>query len=252
MEMRSVKILALGILGLAIAFLLPSVQNYVLFGLALVPFVLLVAGQMVLPRSKRIIRVWFDPIILKIHGISIAVEPGTPAGRLSGRDMVYGYFKQWHEFEIVTHRFLVLAAIGLLSLGAMALAWRVQDSFITGASLYYLLFFAWMVLVGMARRWLWERRMLRLQGLSIGDFRIARGSRPFYSQMRYHFVDPEGHYRGGCVDTFSGEQQDDMTLVFYDQNAPDRNIPASALMFHKLVWKEQSRPREESARAESA
>jgi hypothetical protein len=32
-----------------------------------------------------------------------------------------------------------------------------------------------------------------------------------------------------------------MTIIFYDENNPDRSIPASALLFHRLVWKEQAR-----------
>ena len=94
--------------------------------------------------------------------------------------------------------------------------------------------------------------MLRLEGLSIASFRISGYSKPFYAQMRYHFVDPEGHYRGGSVDTLALPLKDDMTIVFYDEMNPDRNIPASALIFHKLLWKKQSPPVEEQTASERA
>jgi hypothetical protein len=250
MEMRSVRIIVLGIVGLTVALLFPAVQSYVLLAMAVLPFIFLVIGQLVLPRSRRIIRVWFNPIILEIDGEIFSLEPGVPMGRLSGRDLVYGYFKQWHEFTITTHRFLLLAAIGLISLVAAFFAWKVELDFFSGAGFYYLLFFSWLILVGLARRWLWERRMLRLEGLGIGSFRISGSSRPIYAQMLYHFVDPEGHYRGGSVDMLAFPQKDDMTIVFYDEENPDRNIPASALIFHKLLWKGQALPVEEQIASE--
>jgi hypothetical protein len=65
--------------------------------------------------------------------------------------------------------------------------------------------------------------------------------------MRYHFVDPEGEYRGGMIDMLAPRQEDDMTVVFYSEDNPDLNIPASALIFHKLLWKEQERHIEKTA-----
>jgi len=246
--------MVLGVVGLAAALLFPAVQSYVLLAMAALPFLFLVSGQLVLPRSKRTIRVWFSPVFLEIKGETFPLfEPGDAMGRLSGRDMVYSYFKQWHEFDIATHRFLVLGTIGLLSLGAMWMAWRVQGTlFLTGAGFYYFMFAGWVLMTALARRWLWERRMLRLEGLSIASFRISGYSRPFFAQMLYHFVDPEGHYRGGNVAMLALPQKDDMTIVFYDEEDPDRNIPASALIFHKLLWKEQAPPVEEQTASERA
>jgi len=43
------------------------------------------------------------------------------------------------------------------------------------------------LIVAMARRWLWERRMLRLEGVSMATFSVA--AHGIYQQIRYHFVD---------------------------------------------------------------
>jgi len=37
-------------------------QNYLLFAMAVSPLILLAVGQVFLPRSKRSIRVWFNPM----------------------------------------------------------------------------------------------------------------------------------------------------------------------------------------------
>lgn len=249
--MRSVRIFALGIIGLAAAFLLPFVQNYVLFAMAISPLVLLVIGQFWLPRSKRIIQVWFNPIVIECDGEVISLEPGTPIGRLSGKALAYSFFKQWHEFEIVTHRFFLLAGIGLISLGAVWLVWWVKDSLFEGIGFFYVTSSVWMVVILLAMRWVWERRMLRLEGVSMGSFSAETYSRPPYRQVRYHFVDPEGQYRGGCFDSMYCNRDDDMTIIFYDEADPEKSIPASALMFHKLVWKEQQPSAEERVEAEN-
>jgi hypothetical protein len=239
--MRSARIFALGVIGLSAAFLIQVVQSYVLTVMALCPLVLLLFGQFYLPRSKRTIHVWFNPIVIEYEGELTSPEPGTPLGRLSGKTLFYGFFKQWHEFEIVTHRFLLLSGIGLISLGAVWLAWRIKDSLFGGVGYFYAMGFLWVFIVSLAMQWVWERRMLRVEGVSMGSFSVKGNTKPPYRQVLYHFVDPEGRYRGGCFDSMWCDQDDDMTIIFYDESNPDRSIPASALLFHKLVWKEPNR-----------
>jgi len=238
---RSVRIFALGVIGLCAAFLIQGVQSYVLAAMALCPLVLLVVGQFYLPRSKRTIHVWFNPIVIEYEGELISPEQGMPLGRLSGKDLFYGSFRQWHEFEIVTHRFILLSGIGLISLGAVWLTWKIKDSLFGGIGYFYAMGFFWLLIVLLAMQWVWERRMLRAEGISMGSFSVQRNTRPPYWQILYHFVDPEGQCRGGCFDSMYCDQADDMTIIFYDENNPDRSIPASALLFHRLVWKEQAR-----------
>ena len=239
MEMRSVRIFVLGVVGLVAAFLIPAIQGYLLSVMAITPLVLLVAGQFWLPRSKRDIQVWFNPIIVEFDGEVFSPEPGTPLGRLSGKNLTYSLFKQWHEFEIVTHRFWLLAAIGLSSLAAVWLVTLIKADLFLGFGYFYVSCFTWTFVISLAMRWIFERRMLRLEGVSMGSFSAKTFTKPAYRQILYHFVDPEGHYRGGCFDSVFCDRSDDLTIIFYDEKNPDRSIPASALMFHKLVWKEK-------------
>ncbi|HEX5434702.1 MAG TPA: hypothetical protein VFY05_10730 [Candidatus Angelobacter sp.] len=233
--MRSVRILVLGVLGLAAALLFPLVQSYLLFTLAAAPLALLAFGQFYLPRSKRTIQVWFPPI-LDDDGEFFDPEPGAPFLRLSGKYLTYSFFKQWHEFEIVTHRFWLLLAIGLISLIAIWLVWRTRDNFLSGATFFYLVGSAWTLIVALAIRWGWERRMLRREGVAMAGFSIGRSTR-LLQHIRYHFIDNEGHYWGGVFDSMFCNREDDLTLVFYDEVSPEHSIPASALIFHKVVWK---------------
>lgn len=239
MELRSLRILALGMLGLAAALLFPIVQGYFLFTMALTPLVLLVLGQFFLPRSKRIIQVWFNATIPDDEDEPLTPEPGSPFLRLSGKDLPYSFFKQWHEFKIVTHRFWLLSAIGFMSLLMVWLAWRIQDSFMDGAALFYLAGSLWMLLVTLASRWGWERRMLQCEGIAMAGFSAER-STGLIQRIRYNFVDHEGHYWGGIFASMFCDRKDDLTIIFYDERNPQQSVPASALIFHKLVWKDTS------------
>jgi hypothetical protein len=136
--MRSVRIFVLGLVGLVAAFLIPPIQSYVLSVMAISPLGLIVIGQFWLPRAKRVIQVWFNPVILKFDEELISPEPGTPFGRLSGKNLTYSFFRQWHEFEIVTHRFWLLAAIGLSSLAAVWLVSLINASLTLAFSYYYI------------------------------------------------------------------------------------------------------------------
>ena len=239
--MRPLKIFGLGIVGLAAAFLIPLILDYLVLAFAACPLALLVLGQIYLPRSKRSIQVWFNPILIESQGeLFYLEEPGDPVGRLNGRELKYSFFKQWHEFEIVTHRFFLLGGIGLSALAALWLTSRVlNDVLFHGMSLIFASTSLWIIIISAAMQWVWERRMLRLEGLSIGSFFVSANARRPYKQVHYFFVDHEDNHQGGCFDSMACDQSDDMTIVFYDQADPKRSIPASALLFHKLVWKER-------------
>jgi hypothetical protein len=114
--------------GLILAFLIPTMYRYVLYAMAAGPLALLVLGQLILPRARRAIQVLFNPIVLELDGELISPEEGTPVGRLSGKVLNYSYFKQRHEFTIVTHRFWLLAAIGIVSLGLLRFVMTRRES----------------------------------------------------------------------------------------------------------------------------
>jgi hypothetical protein len=230
--MRSLRIFAVGVIGLVLTFLFVAYGSYVVLGMALLPLVLLAVGQLLLLQRRRTIQVWFDPNALELDDELISIQPGTPCGRLSGKDLAYSFFRQSHDFEIVTHRFFLLAAIGLLSLAeAWFASWALENQFEAVGSLYTI-GVVWFFTMSLAMRWVWERRMLRMQGISIGSLSVNNG------QLRYHFVDPHGEYRGATCNSVFSDRSDDMTLIFYDQDNPDRSVAASGLVFHKLIWKE--------------
>lgn len=233
--MRTLKIFGMGLIGLIAVFAVQIYFAYTLIAIALIPLALLIVGQFYLPHSRRAVSVWFDPAVFE-HSAHGAVLPL----RLSGKELKYTYFKQSHEFKIVTHRFWLLGIIGVLSLSAAAFASRVDDKeyFFHALRFMYLTGLIWLPVIFCAYAWLRERRMLRLEGLTIGPFSVYKSSQKHFSAVRYYFVDPNGEYRGGTMDSLLPAFPEDMTIVFYDPQDPERNIAAAGLNFHKLVWKE--------------
>jgi hypothetical protein len=109
--MRPLRIFAIGLVGLIFVFGIQIFFSYFLIAAALCPFLLLMVGQLYLPRSRRSIQVWLNPVVLTAQGELIPAEPGMPLGRLSGKEISYSYFKQRHDFRIVTHRFWLLSLV---------------------------------------------------------------------------------------------------------------------------------------------
>ena len=230
-----------GILGLAVVLWLALHPTPGLTVLVLIPLALMVAGQLYLPQSKRAIQVWFDPRILVevAEGDTLEVPLEEPM-RLSGRVIQPSHFKQWHEFEIVPCRYWLLLVLGASSLVAAVAIHRLdtRDFGFNGIGPLYFGAFFWLTCVTLAWRWFRERRALRMSGLALGSFSVAGSHYPTMRFIRYQFVDHEGEYRGGSFESMFCDQSDDLTLVFYDETDPDVSIPASAMMFHRLVWKE--------------
>jgi hypothetical protein len=238
--MRNLQIMGMGILGLIAAFWLAVYPVEGLTMVALVPFALIAAGQLYLPRSKRAIQVWFDPKILIELAEGETIElPLEQHMRLSGIDVQPSHFKQWHEFEVVTYRYWLLLALGLASLAGVVAIHRLgtRDFGFNGIGPLYWGALFWVACVSTAWRWLRERRTLRMSGLALGSFSVSRGHHPAMRHIRYHFIDHEGEYRGGSFDSMFCDQSDDFTLIFYDEDDPDVSVPASAMVFHRINWK---------------
>lgn len=238
--MRSLKIFAVGLVGLITLFAAQIFYGYFLVVAALCPLVFLIVGQFYLPRSRRSIQVWLSPVVLTVNGEPVSAVPGMPLGRLSGKEIIYRPFKQRHDFEIVPYRFWLLLVIGLISLGAATVAWWGKDFLFNRFAPIYLTASIWAPVVLASLNWVRERRMLRLTGLTIGRFSIQSCSRPPFCEVHYSFVDAVGGYRGGQVTSLFCAQEDSMTIIFYNEENPEKSIPASALTFHRLVWNEQS------------
>jgi hypothetical protein len=234
MELRTIRIYAFGALGLVVAFSFSFLESYLLLTMAVTPLLLLIVGQCYLPRSNRSIQLWFNP--LEIDGDPILHEPGEPLARLSGKVISYSYFKKTHDFEIVTHRFWLLGLVGFFSFGSIWYVFASWDVLFKGFLYFYAAGTIWMIVVLLATRWIWERRILRFEGLSLASHTVATNSKPPYRQIRYFFVDNKGDYRGAIFDSMVCDPRDTMTIIFYNESNPDQNVPAAGLMFHKLVW----------------
>ena len=148
--MRALRIFAIGLVALALLFLFPPYAHYLACGIALGPLLLLIAGQLYLPRSKQSIQVWLDP--------NIAAERGEVALRLSGRTVTYGYFKRWYEFTIVARHFVLLAGIGIASFSAATAAWFAGEIIFKHAVAVRILVEVWIFFLYLSWRWFWERR----------------------------------------------------------------------------------------------
>jgi hypothetical protein len=157
--------------------------------------------------------------------------------RLSGKSLSHSYFKQWLEFQIVSRRYWLLLILGTASPGAAGTIQLMKDLSFEGISGFYWGASLWPPCVLLAWRWLWERRTLRMSGMAIGPFEVRGSHRPPMRQIRYHFVDLQGEYHGGCIDSLFCHQSDDLTLVFYNKADPDESVPASTMIFHKLAWR---------------
>jgi len=248
--MRALRILLLGTVGLILAFLIQFYVLGLLIGIALLPFSFLVIGQFLLPKSRRAIQVYLQPI-----GLEFEDEPewldteareqldkalNAPA-RLSGRSIPPSYFKQWHEFQVEPHHFLLLLLVGLVSLGMALLVFVLKDALLNGVNLIFMALSLWSFACYLAWRWLWERRMLRRQGISLGSFYVSDGMRPGMKQVKYDFLDHDQERRGGAVDSLFVDHQDDLTLVFFNEANPDQSVPAAAMIFHKIAWSETNK-----------
>lgn len=221
--MRIVRIFLIGVAGLFVAIALRFWLKYAMVIVAGLPLLMIIAGQLYLPESKRSIRLWMNPNLLPYTDqVSL---------RLSGKPLSLGYFKQWHDFQIeVCHRWL-LAILILASFAGILVIWETDDlpmpnvfwGWGTGA---------WFLVCTLAWRWFCERRAVSTSGFALGTFRVTGQAGPLLKQISYQFVDHEGEYYGGSLRSLFCDAEDDLTVVFHDEARPEVSIPASAMIFH--------------------
>lgn len=225
--MRSLRIFALGTGVLFAALSLHFWEKWALLVVTAVPLIFLIAGQLYLVDSKRCIRLWMNPAVL---------EDGDQATlRLSGKIVSHGFFKRWYEFEIQVGNLWWLGIVALTSLATMAGVWVTDELPIPGSYWYYAGLLWWFVCY-LAWRWLWERRAMRQEGFALGSFRVVGMAGPRMKRVSYQFTDNNGEHWGGSFRTLYCDTQDDLTVVFYDERNPNISVPASAMMFHRLIW----------------
>jgi hypothetical protein len=228
--MRNLRIFAIGTAATVLAFTARFWAQYALFAAAGVPLAFLVYGQLFFPKSKRSLRLWMNPeVVGGLGGVNL---------RLSGKEVTLAFFKRWYEFKIEVFNVWLLAAIGLVSVGALAGVSTLHDLPMQGLSLVYFGGSVWLLVCYLAWRWIWERRAMRTTGISLGSFRVTRLEKPFMKRVVYRFTDVHGGYHGGSFRTLFCDTRDDLTVVFYNESDPEISVPASAMMFHKLRWAE--------------
>jgi hypothetical protein len=231
--MRALRIFGTGLAALIlISFASASEERvvYIVSVFTLSPLLLMIAGQLCLPNARRVLTVRLNPELFDgDFGEDIPL-------RLHGKTITPRYFQRWYEFTVVTHNFILLGCMGLVSLGTTATLWIFHDSVLTYLFPLRLLAMLWIYFVYLAWRWLWERRILQREGISAGPFNVSQVGNGLMKDIRYSFVDNKNQYQGGIVRSLFCDRDSDLTLVFYDERNPERSVPASALIFHRLVW----------------
>jgi len=92
MEMRPVGLIVMGIICLAAALLIPRCRTtYCCHGRQSSHFA--GCGQVFLPRSKRSIRVWFNPIVMNSMASSSPLNRGTHLDVSVGGSWMYRLFQ---------------------------------------------------------------------------------------------------------------------------------------------------------------
>jgi hypothetical protein len=230
--MNANRVLVLGFFGLLFVFTSSFYLRWALFAYALVPILLLIAGQVIVPTRKYQVQVWMD----SDSAPGIEVVPT----RICGRDISIGYFKKWHEFQIDCKNFLLLTTVGLISLGS---AYGIYDGWdlIPHSIILLNVSAAWLAIVYLAWRWFWERLIMRESTTAFGVFWCVDEEVPWnFYRVCYSFKDVDGEYRGGSVDTPFEPDGDDATIVFYNSAFPEKSVPASAMLFHRVQWVEHT------------
>jgi hypothetical protein len=152
-------------------------------------------------------------------GLEQDADPATL--RVSGKELTFGFFKRWHEFEVEPANLWLLAIVA----GVPAAALYFRDLFFSFARNYMHLLFAfsstWLFLVYLAWRWLWERMVVRRSTCALGPYWVHDGEgRWGMSSISYDFVDPQGEYHGGIFETFIITKEDHLSVVFFDPSDP--------------------------------
>jgi hypothetical protein len=95
--------LFVGVAGLVLVFLAINYLYWILLAFAILPILLLVAGQLVIPTGRHQFQVWLDNS--SFEGIE------EIPSRICGNEITFGFFKKWHEFEVVTKNLIFLASL---------------------------------------------------------------------------------------------------------------------------------------------
>lgn len=222
--MKPVSIAVIGLIGLAGVFLFELYVPAVLIILGCCTLILVLGGTL-LPANSRVFRVVFASVegeispekLRRFQGLTLDPEKN-------------------HSFEariqmIRIWQLGVLGVIALLEIGLVVALYQNPFQAVREMDFqYFMVFclcFATTVQLTIAAAWLFERRLLSMSALAVGDFDAVTG--------RYVFRDERGDYYGGTKRPAMLAGNDNTCLVFYSPMDPQRSIPSFRLLFHRLL-----------------
>lgn len=222
--MKPLAIAIVGFVGLAAVFLFELYVAAVLIILGCCTLILVLGGTL-LPANSRIFRVVFASVEGEI----------SPEQRRRFQGLTLDPVKN-HSFEariqmIRIWQLGVLGVIALLEIGLVVALYQNPFQAVREMDFqYFMVFclcFATIVQLTIAAAWLFERRLLSMSALAVGDFDALTG--------RYVFRDERGDYYGGTKRPTMLAGNDNTCLVFYSPRDPQRSIPSFRLLFHRLL-----------------
>ena len=230
--MYALRIIGFGLVGLIVWFSMSLQPQKTITFFLVVPPLLVILGQLWIPKRKHAIQVWIDP--------KVEQDADDPAMlRVSGKLLTFGFFKKWHEFEVEPANVWLLVIV----VGIPTTVLYFREWFFDFARNYMQLLFMissmWLFLLYLSWRWFWERKVVRRSICALGPYWIYPGAgRWGMSSISYSFVDPQGEYHGGTFETFALDRDDHLSVVFFDPTDPSKSVPAAGMIFHTVRWKD--------------
>ena len=222
--MKPLAIAVVGLIGLGAVFLFELYIPAVLLILGSFTLILVLGGTL-LPADSRTFKVNF-----------LAAEGEvSPEKRRRFQGIALDPAKN-HSFTARVHmiRIWQLGVLGIIALLEIGLVMALyQNPFQAVREMdfqYFMVFclcFATIVQVTIAATWLFERRLLSMAALAIGNCDALTG--------QYTFCDERGDYYGGTKKPAIFVGNDNTCLVFYSSSRPQMNVPSFRLLFHRLL-----------------
>jgi hypothetical protein len=222
--MKPLAIVAVGLMGLVAVFLFELYVPAVLLIQSSFTLILVLGGTLLRADSRT-----FKVTFLAAEG------EVSPEKRRRFQGLTLDPAKN-HSFTAQVHmiRIWQLGVLGIIALLEIGLVMALyQNPFQAVREMdfqYFMIFclcFATIVQLTIAAAWLFERRLLSMSALAIGDCNVLTG--------QYTFCDERGDYYGGTKKPVIFSGNDNTCLVFYSSSRPQMNVPSFRLLFHRLL-----------------
>ena len=230
--MKPTTIFIIGVFATALVLAASFWIGWFAVGFALLPAAVVLLGHAFVPIAKEAHSISLDPEHFRVDGV-----PQDFTITVSGALVALGTFRREQEFRLGQNNVALLALIVVGSFWVAAWVWPQRHGGMPELSPRpWILYYGgagWFAVIGMAMRFLKERSIL-------GRFVVAlssvhqRGRRAEYS-----FTDLRGEYFGDTVWQFRPSASE-YELIFYRPENPNLSLPASALLFHEVVWARSS------------